>query len=219
MTVRLLNDFLLLLSSGSLIAEKGEEFFSLFSKNVRQELRAILPEVPKIGDSIFKSSYLIGVCFIAWYRVFVKLGLTSDEANQWIWRVLENALKKIPSFLVPLAKKIYIGGMLRKAVSHTEKSKAGTLPEYDWTIAYTPVDSNCFRLDVHECGIQKLCSKFHTEEMLPSLCRTDYMVAHYLRAGFERTQTLGDGNCVSNNTFRFHGECQWMPEKGFVDRK
>ena len=65
MTVRLLNDFLLLLSSGSLIAEKGEEFFSLFSKIVRQELRAILPEVPKIGDSIFKSSYLIGVCFIA----------------------------------------------------------------------------------------------------------------------------------------------------------
>lgn len=219
MKARLLNAFLMLLSKGILIAEKGKAFFSQFRKGVRQELRAILPEVPEIGDSIFKSSYWIGVCFIAWYRMFLKLGLTSDEANQWIWRVLENALKKIPPFLILLAKRIYIGGMLKKAASHTEKSKEGTLPEYDWMITYTPVDSNCFRLDVHECGIQKLCRKFHTEEMLPSLCRTDYLVAHYLRAGFERTQTLGDGDCVCNNTFCNHGDCQWMPEKGFFDRK
>ena len=219
MTIKLLNNFLLLLGRKILIAGKVKALYSLFCKSTRQELREILPEVPNIGDSIFKSSYYMGVCFIAWYKAFTKLGMSGTEANQWIWQVLEHGLKKIPPFLVPLAKKIYIGGMLKKAVSHTEKSRAGTLPECDWSIEYSPIDSNSFRLDVYECGIQKLCRKFHAEELLPSLCRTDYLVAHYLHAGFERTQTLGDGNSVCNNTFHLRGDCQWMPEKGFVDRK
>ena len=55
--------------------------------------------------------------------------------------------------------------------------------------------------------------------MLPHAMPTDYLVVHYLHAGFERTQTLGDGNSVCNNTFYLRDDCRWMPEKGLTDRK
>lgn len=219
MIFTILNDSMLLLVKKPMTAEKGREFYALFRKTARQELTEILPEVPDIGDSIFLSSYWCGVCCIAWYRAFLRLGVDPDEANQWIWRVIERSLQMLPGFLIPFVRKLYLGGMLKKAEPHREKRNAGTLPEYDWVVTCTPVDKECFRLDIHECAIQKLCRKFHAEGLLPSLCRTDYLVAHYLRAGFERTKTLGDGDDICNNTFRFHGECQWMPEKGFVDRK
>lgn len=161
----------------------------------------------------------MGVFFIAWYKSFLELGSSSEQANQWIWFSVENALKRIPNCLVPFAKKVYLGGMLKKAESHSRKSKSGQLPKFDWSIEYVKIDSNSFRLDTYECGIKKLCEKFDTRDMLPSLCRMDYLTAHYLKHSFIRDKTLGDGDNVCNNRFSLSGECEWAPEKGFEQRK
>lgn len=214
-----MSNILLRFNKKDIIAERNTTFYKVFKKKIRGHLKEIIPQVPDIGNSIFKSSYLIGVAFIAWYKAFLEMGLSSDEANIWIWKGTENAIKKIPRFMIPLVKKIYLGGMLRKAEEQTEKSKKGTLPEYDWSINYVKVGRNKFRLDTYECGLKKLCKKFGVEEMLPSLCRMDYLTAHYLKYSFERTKTLGDGNEVCNNQFSFIGECAWAPEKGFEHRK
>jgi len=47
----------------------------------------------------------------------------------------------------------------------------------------------------------------------------DYLTSHYLKSGFERTLTLGDGDEMCNNKFFIDGECEWSPEKGFNIRK
>ncbi|MGM9923037.1 MAG: L-2-amino-thiazoline-4-carboxylic acid hydrolase [Bacillus sp. (in: firmicutes)] len=219
MLIKLMSALLLRINKKAFAQTYDKLFYNKFRKNVKRHLKEIIPEVPNIGDSIFKFSYLMGVFYIAWYKSFLELGLTSNQANQWIWTATENALKKIPNCLVPLAKKIYLGGMLKKAERHTQKSKHGQLPEYDWNIEYVKIDDNSFRLDTYECGIKKLCEKFGTEEMLPSMCRMDYLTAHYLRHDFKRDKTLGDGDNVCNNRFSFTGECEWAPEKGFEDRK
>lgn len=214
-----MSSFLLKLSKQLIVKERGTIFYGTLKKKIKQHLSEIIPQVPKIGDSIFKSSYLMGVFFIAWFKAFLELGLSTEEANLWIWKVTENALKKIPVCCTGIAKKIYIGGMLRKAESHYRKSLSGSLPEFDWKIEYKKVNDNEFFLNTYECGIQKLCTKFHTEEMLPSICRMDYLTSHYLNCGFSRDKTLGDGYELCNNTFYINGECEWAPEKGFVHRK
>ena len=162
MIFTILNDAMLLLARKPMTAEKGREFYALFRKTARQELKGMLPEVPDIGDSIFLSSYWCGVCCIAWYRAFLRLGVSSDEANQWIWRVIERSLQMLPGFLVPFVRKLYLGGMLKKAEPHSEKRQAGTLPEYDWSVTCTQVDKECFRLDIHECAIQKFVNFLHS---------------------------------------------------------
>lgn len=55
--------------------------------------------------------------------------------------------------------------------------------------------------------------------MLPSICRMDYLTSHYLKNGFLRDKTLGDGDEMCNNKFYINGECEWAPEKGFGHRK
>jgi hypothetical protein len=178
-----------------------------------------VPVVPDIGDSIFKSSYLMVIFYIAWFKVLQEMNVSTNDANFIIWEATENCLKKIPNIFIPLAKKVYLNSMLRKAESHTKKSQENNLPEYDWKIEYSRVNKNCFCLNIYECGVKKLCEKFETEEMLPSLCRMDYMTSHYLKCGFKRTMTLADGDKMCNNKFFFKGECEWSPEKGFENRK
>lgn len=79
--------------------------------------------------------------------------------------------------------------MLKKAESHSKKSLEGNLPQ------------------------------FEVESMLPSICRMDYLTSHYLKNGFLRDKTLGDGDEMCNNKFYINGECEWAPEKGFRHRK
>lgn len=118
MIFTILNNAMLLLAKKPMTAEKGKDFYALFRKTARQELTEMLPEVPDIGDSIFLSSYWCGVCCIAWYRAFLRLGIDPDEANQWIWRVIERSLQMLPGFLIPSVRKLYLGGMLKKAGHH-----------------------------------------------------------------------------------------------------
>ncbi|MCD1655961.1 L-2-amino-thiazoline-4-carboxylic acid hydrolase [Treponema zuelzerae] len=211
--------FLLFLSKKDIINEKGTKYYSDLKKQIKYQLKLIVPNVPEIGDSIFRSSYIMGVIYIAWYKSFLELGMQKDEANIWIWRASENSLKIIPKNCLWLVKKAYIGGMLKKAESHTKKSIENKLPEYDWKIEYKKVNENEFYLNTYECGIKKLCKLFNTEEMLPSLCRLDYLTSHYLGSGFLRDKTLGDGDELCNNKFFINGICEWSPEKGFISRK
>lgn len=127
MIFTILNDSMLLLVKKPMTAEKGREFYALFRKTARQELTEILPEVPDIGDSIFLSSYWCGVCCIAWYRAFLRLGVDPDEANQWIWRVIERSLQMLPGFLIPFVRKLYLGGDAEKGRASQGKTKCRNL--------------------------------------------------------------------------------------------
>jgi hypothetical protein len=214
-----MNNIVIKINKKYFIEKYGKKFYNHFKNKVNKKLKEIIPDVPDIGDSIFKSSYLMAIFFIAWFKVLKEMNISSNEANLIIWEATENCLKKIPSIMIPLAKKMYLTPMIKKAESHSKKSKNNSLPEYDWKIEYIKVDDNIFCLNTYECGIKKLCKKFETEEMLPSLCRMDYLTSHYLKSGFERTKTLGDGDEICNNKFYIDGECEWNPEKGFVIRK
>lgn len=219
MKIRIINKLVMVINKKYFINKYSKEFYKNFVCAVKKELSKIIPEVPAIGESIFKTSYEMGIFYIAWFKVLKKNKISSDEASRVIWDATENCLRMIPKVFVPIAKRIYINPMIRKAIPHTEKSKNNTLPEYDWKIEYKKIDENCFYLNTYECGIKKLCDKFGVSEMLPSLCRMDYLTSHYLKCGFERTKTLGDGNEVCNNKFYINGECEWAPEKGFIVRK
>lgn len=219
MNIKFMNNVAIILNKKYFIEKYGMNFYNKFKRNVHKKLNKIIPIVPDIGDSIFKSSYLIAIFYIAWFQVLKEMSVSTDDANLIIWDATENCLKKIPNIFIPLSKKIYLNPMIKKAESHTIKSKENNLLEYDWKIEYKKINKNCFYLNTYECGIMKLCKKFKTEEMIPSLCRMDYLTSHYLKSGFERTLTLGDGDEMCNNKFFIDGECEWSPEKGFDRRK
>jgi hypothetical protein len=67
--------------------------------------------------------------------------------------------------------------------------------------------------------MKKLAHDFGTDGLLPGICRMDYLFAHLMGNGFERTKTLGDGEDCCNCRYHIEGSCDWSPERGFVDRK
>lgn len=218
-TIKFMNSSVIRLNKRYFTQTYGADFYRQFKVRVDKKLNEIVPQVPDIGDSVFKSSYLMVTFYIAWFKVLREMNASTEKANRIIWDATENCLKKIPDVFVPLAKKMYLTPMIKRAESHTVKSKENNLPAFDWKIEYIKVDENCFYLNTFECGVKKLCEEFEVSEMLPSLCRMDYLTSHYLKCGFQRNMTLADGDEMCNNKFFIHGECAWSPEKGFEERK
>ena len=68
-------------------------------------------------------------------------------------------------------------------------------------------------------GISMLSKELGAEGLLPGVCRGDYLSAHLMGNGFERTKTLGDGDDCCNCRYYVKGDCDWSPDKGFENRK
>jgi hypothetical protein len=203
-----------------IIERHGRPFYKDFKAKAEREYRSILPQVPDIGDSIFRFNYAFTPAYIAWYRAFRAMGLDQDGAVGLIWKINEDMLRLIPSWLLKrYGAKVYLGGFRKKAPGHAAKSAQNDLPEYDYKIRFREIDGNTFEIDIYECGMKKLCEKLNALDLFPGICRIDYLVSHSMGCGFYRTKTLGDGDDCCDCRYEITGDCVWAPEKGFVDRK
>jgi hypothetical protein len=195
-------------------------FYQRFYGISKAQLSNIIPEVPDIGNSIFAMNYYFCCCYIAWYRAFLELGIDKEAANALIWKINEAFIKQFPTILVKLfARHSYLGGFRKKAPLVQRQAEQGTLHPFDWKVRYKNIDKNTFELEIYECAMFKLCKKLDCRDLLPSICRMDYLFSHYMGNAFERTKTLGDGDDCCNCRYTFPGQCEWAPEKGFEDRK
>ncbi|MEA4848916.1 MAG: L-2-amino-thiazoline-4-carboxylic acid hydrolase [Clostridiaceae bacterium] len=204
----------------NIIKGYGRPFYKNFKAKAKREYRAVLPQVPDIGGSIFRFNYAFTPAYIAWYKSFRAMGLDKDGAVELIWEINESMLRLIPSWLLKCCgAKVYLGGFRNKAPGHAMKSAQKDLHEYDYKIRFREIDDNAFEIDIYECGMKKLCEKLDALDLFPGVCRIDYMVSHYMGCGFHRTKTLGDGDDCCNCRYEMSGACAWEPGKGFEGRK
>lgn len=202
-----------------IVNKYGEVFWKDFKQKSMRILNSILPKVPDIGESIFAFNYDFCPTYISWYKSFMELGLSSDEACKEIWKMNECLVTIIPSWMLSLSVNAYLGGFRRSAARHEQRMKANKLHPYDWKIAYREIDDKTFEIDITECAMLKLSKDFDALGMYPAICRMDYLFSHYMGSGFERTKTLGDGDSCCNCRYHMRGSCEWAPEKGFEYRK
>jgi hypothetical protein len=202
-----------------LIKKYSKEFWNDFKRISKKNLNEILPEIVDIGDSLFSFSYKFGPCYVAWFKAFSELGVSIEEINTNIWNMNEKMVTTIPKSFLRLTGKFYLNGFRRKAELHVKKQNTGNLHPYDWRVRYREISSNTFELDITECSLKRMADDFGVPDLLPSICRMDYLFAYLMDNGFERTKTLGDGNDCCNCRYHIIGNCEWSPEKGFIDRK
>jgi hypothetical protein len=202
-----------------LIEKYGKEFWKDFRNISKQNLYEILPKIVDIGDSLFSFNYKFGPCYVAWFKAFSKLGISVEEIGENIWTMNEKMVTTIPKPFLHLTGKLYLNGFRKKAASHVEKQNIGNLYPYDWKIRYREIDDNIFELDITECALKRMANDFGAIDLLPSICRMDYLFSYLMGNGFERTKTLGDGDDCCNCRYHIVGSCEWSPQKGFTDRK
>lgn len=70
------------------------------------------------------------------------------------------------------------------------------------------MDDNSFEIDITECTYQKLGKEYYVEDLLPGICRVDYLMTNLIGNSFERTKTLGDGDMCCNCKYYIVGSCE-----------
>lgn len=195
------------------------DWYNKFKESSLAILNELLVKVPDIGSSIFSFNYKFAPVNIAWFKAMKALNVPQDEIDKNIWKMYECMMQIVPKPLMHLVGKTYFTSFRKKSKKHIERQKAGKIHPYDWKIEYQEIDDNCFEIDIKECGIQKLAQEFDAKELLPGICRMDYLFANMMDNGFSRTKTLGDGDDCCNCRYYLTGHCEWAPEKGFIDRK
>lgn len=211
--------FTMIRSKKAITQKYGNAFWNKFKSRSKVYLLEIIPEVMDIGNSIFAFNYDFCPAYIAWYKAFMELGLSSEDAVKEIWMMNEKLITTIPKCLMSMSVNAYIGSFRKKSAQHEQKQTAGVLHPYDWKIVYREINENTFELDITECGMLKMSRDFDAMGMYPMICRMDYLFSHYMGNGFERTKTLGDGDDCCNCRYHIVGSCDWSPERGFKDRK
>ncbi len=219
MMIKLIYNLTMCRSKSYLIKKYGKNFWRDFKTTSDENFSKILPKVPDIGNSVFSFSYEFGPSYIAWYKSFLKLGLTGEEAIQTIWVMNEKMVTTIPRPFLKATGKSYLNGFRKKAAAHVTLQDKGKLHPYDWHITYREINQNSFEFDITECGLKKLAHQFDADGLLPGICRMDYLFANLMGNGFVRSKTLGDGDNCCNCHYDLVGECEWSPEKGFTDRR
>ncbi|MDD3227629.1 MAG: L-2-amino-thiazoline-4-carboxylic acid hydrolase [Oscillospiraceae bacterium] len=217
--IKLIYNLTMCRSKSYLIKKYGKNFWRDFKTTSDENFSKILPKVPDIGNSVFSFSYEFGPSYIAWYKSFLRLGLTGEEAIQTIWVMNEKMVTTIPRPFLKATGKSYLNGFRKKAASHVTLQDKGKLHPYDWHIRYRDINQNSFEFDITECGLKKLAHQFDADGLLPGICRMDYLFANLMGNGFVRSKTLGDGDNCCNCHYDLVGECEWSPEKGFTDRR
>lgn len=202
-----------------IVDKYGIQFWHRFKDKSDEWLKRVLPEVPDLGDSIFAFNFDFCPAYIAWYKAFMESELSSDEASEGIWTINEQLIAMLPGWIMPLSKRLYLNGFRKKAAKHAERSRLNQLHPYDWKIVYREISANTFEIDITECGMLKLGRDFDALGMFPMICRMDYLFAHYMGNGFERTKTLADGDECCNCRYHLIGSCDWPPTGGFYDHK
>lgn len=197
----------------------GQEFWRRFAAEAASALDEVIAKTPDIGSTIFAFNYAFTPAYIAWYRAARAQGLTQAQTDSLLWLFNEGIITLVPKFARRAYMDAYLRAFRKKAPAHEALCAAGRVHPYDYRLKYIEGGQNTFGIDITECGMLKLARDFGAEGIFPAVCRVDYLMAHLMGSGFERTKTLGDGDDCCNCRYTIGGTCEWAPEKGFVERK
>jgi hypothetical protein len=206
-------------SKKTLQDELGLSRYVEFTAYSKQKLVQIKKDVPSVKGSIYASNYQFCICYIAWYKAFLKLGISIDNTGKLIWQMNEDLIRMVPKWLLKMSTRRFLQGTIKKARQHQKRSEENLVPEFDWKLRIMQTEADTFEVDIYECGMLKLGGKYDAMGMFPDVCRMDYLMAHYMGHGFIRIKTLADGDDCCNCQYKIGGSCEWAPEKRFVHRK
>jgi hypothetical protein len=173
-------------------------------KDIRQDYKAIAPEIPYIGgeENVFTEWLIYGAYYLAVYRVLNAEGQSVEETGKVIFDTFQ-AMADYPKWMLRLVgslkyNKRYVN-RLKEAIAKTQKRRHPG----DWVAAFIEGDGEEFDygIDITECGICKFYHAQGADELAPYLCLSDYVVSNAFDRGLVRYKTIAEGAKVCD--FRY----------------
>jgi hypothetical protein len=197
----------------SLTRRFGPTDAAIMRREMVEEYRALIPQVPHIGGrrNPWNANLAATPMALAGYRVVVRHGGSAQDAGEVVLAYAQREVERIPRRLRPL--------LLRPRPARAQKVARWTqqrrYPE-DWVcqIVDGAGQDFDFGMDVTECAIVKFMRAQGAEEFTPYLCHLDYVMAEAAGYGLTRTKTLAWGcdRCDFRMTANGTTSTTWPPK-------
>ncbi len=189
-----------------LVNRYGTEFSSAVMEQARKEYEALIPQIPFIGGAKnrWTANLIESAQILALYRAMQAQGKTLRETTDMLQEAMQIRLAQYPRVVLRLMgrlqfSRLFLNGLQRQA-NETQKRVypdnfvadivMGDGKEFDWGIDFT------------ECAILKFYKAQNAVELLPYVCRLDYLTSTAFGQGLVRTKTLADGNEKCNSRLK-----------------
>jgi hypothetical protein len=196
----------------------GEENAPVMHREMLDEFRRLIPEIPYIGGRRNPySEILVGVAWgLAMYRVVLRYGGSLQDTGELMHRRNRTRLWRIPRVIRHgLVRNLF----LRQQGRAARRSRARRYPG-DWVMEVVDGDGESFDygLDVTECGALKFLQKHGAEELCAYICDVDYVMFEAMGVELRRTKTLawGCNRCDFRISMDGVTSASWPPE--FVEQ-
>jgi hypothetical protein len=203
--------------TGSLDQRFGPARAAVMRREMRDEYRALVPQIPDIGGrrNPWSPNLAAAVWALAVHRVVLRHGGDAQDTGKVADDYARNTVARIPR---PLRHQV-----LRPRRAHVRRMAARSqqrrYPD-DWVVDFVdgagqPFD---FGLDVTECAIVKFLHVQGADELAPWMCAPDYVLFQGSGVGMTRTKTLAWGCDRCDFRLNLHGStaAPWPPE--FAER-
>jgi hypothetical protein len=198
----------------------GKGFWKRFKAVSDKRFNELMGEFEDIGKSMFALNYAYAPCYVAEFTAMESLGLSRRECDILMLNMNERMITTIPKPLLHTVGKVYYRNMSKKAAMRVRAlNKPITLHKFDWNIDYRRTGKDKFEIDIKTCGFITYTQKYGGENMLPGICRIDYMLSHYMNIGFSRTGTLAFGDSCCDCKYEMNGGCEWGAERALDELK
>jgi len=204
---RLLRDLRLTaqLVRGFVVERYGEEYADRLSREVEEEYRAIIPQIPHIEGprAGFLNVFLrITAQEVAVYQAMKHHGKTPSQAWEICHEAIRLRMRRFPRWKAWLLRQLMYSRLLRQ-MSRRRAERGDRLRFRDFEVRYVMDRGTDFDwgVDYVACGNLELVKKLGAEEFAPYVCMSDIPLSDALGWDLVRTQTLADG--CDHCDFRF----------------
>lgn len=194
----LLKDFykLVALVTPMLKAHLGEETAAALIKEAGEEYKAIIPQIPYIGETKLAQTFLFQATqYLALYRALQKQGWTIDEAGPLIFDMATVRLESMPRIVRRVAGYLWFSPQfIRRARRRAKESQRHEYPGAS-VIEFIEGDGKTFDygVDYLECAVCKFLTAQGAMELAPYMCAVDKPASELLGWGLTRTETIAGG--------------------------
>ena len=209
-------------SGGALVDRFGEETAAVMRREILDEYRRLIPEVPYIGGrrNVHSGDLSFSAWALAMYRVVVRHEGSLEDTGELLHRIIRAETGRVPRVVRWLMRRYAFSRLRqRKSENAARWSQARRYPG-DWVFERIEGDGENFDFgaDMTECGIVKFLHAQGADELCRYLCDLDYVQAEAMGVGLRRTKTLAWGCDRCDFRISKHGvtSAPWPPL--FVER-
>lgn len=172
----------------------------------RREFVMLLPTLPEIGGKTNPLTWnLLGAAWmLALYKAMKSEGITLGEIVDVTLALFQAYLHRYPRWLLRLLGWLYTHGLWRWRMQRlAARSQKREYPD-DWVLTYVPGDGQTFSDGVNftQCAICKLCRDHGAQELLPHLCKVDFVECDAMGIDLKREHTLAAGDALCDFRIR-----------------